>query len=77
MQGNMQRAQQQQLQQLQQLQQGGLPVQGNGANIGVTQRTAYTNTGISQPNVYNYYGALPEKQLNFIPITTDFSAFGR
>ena len=74
MQGNMQRAQQQQLQQLQQ---GGLPVQGNGANIGVTQRTAYTNTGISQPNVYNYYGALPEKQLNFIPITTDFSAFGR
>ena len=70
MQGNMQRAQQQQLQ-------GGLPVQGNGANIGVTQRTAYTNTGISQPNVYNYYGALPEKQLNFIPITTDFSAFGR
>ena len=71
MQGNMQRAQQQQLQQ------GGLPVQGNGANIGVTQRTAYTNTGISQPNVYNYYGALPEKQLNFIPITTDFSAFGR
>ena len=48
-----------------------------GANIGVTQRTAYTDNGRQQPDVYNYYGALPEKQLNFIPLTSDFSAFGR
>ena len=48
-----------------------------GANIGVTQRTAYTDNGAQQPDVYNYYGALPEKQLNFIPLTSDFSAFGR
>lgn len=26
---------------------------------------------------YNYYGAIPEKSSNFIPITTDFSAFGK
>ena len=26
---------------------------------------------------YNYYGAIPEKRSNFIPITSDFSAFGK
>ena len=26
---------------------------------------------------YNYYGAIPEKRSNFIPITADFSAFGK
>ena len=26
---------------------------------------------------YNYYGAIPEKRSNFMPITADFSAFGK
>lgn len=29
------------------------------------------------PDNYNYNGALTEKGGNFIPVTTDFSAFGR
>jgi len=34
------------------------------------------NTGNS-PDTYSYYGALPSKGGNFIPVTADFSAFGR
>ena len=49
----------------------------SGSNIGVTQRTAYTNTGNQPSNVYNYYGALPNKETRYVPLTTDFSAFGR
>jgi len=49
----------------------------SGSNIGVTQRTAYTNTGNQPSNVYNYYGALPNKESRYVPLTTDFSAFGR
>lgn len=52
-------------------------VTNTGSNIGVTQRTAYSNTGNQPSNIYNYYGALPNKETRYVPITTDFSAFGR
>lgn len=52
-------------------------VTNTGSNIGVTQRTAYSNTGSQPSNIYNYYGALPNKETRYVPITSDFSAFGR
>ena len=36
--------------------------------------TSYGGSGATN---YNYYGALPSKSSNFIPITTDFSSFGK
>ena len=36
--------------------------------------TSYGGSGATN---YNYYGALPTKSSNFIPITTDFSSFGK
>jgi len=36
--------------------------------------TSYGGSGATN---YNYYGALPSKSSNFIPITSDFSSFGK
>ena len=36
--------------------------------------TSYGGSGATN---YNYYGALPTKSSNFIPITSDFSSFGK
>uniref|UniRef100_A0A6C0KEW0 Uncharacterized protein n=1 Tax=viral metagenome TaxID=1070528 RepID=A0A6C0KEW0_9ZZZZ len=45
----------------------------NGAQIG--QPTYGTQT--RNADIYSYYGALPSKSSNFMPITADFSSFGR
>ena len=45
-------------------------------NVGSNRGAGYQS---NKPGVdyYSYYGALPSKGGNFIPITTDFSAFGK
>jgi hypothetical protein len=56
-----------------------------GATYGYSPSTATSSVGqpVNQrqtiPGIdpYSYYGALPPKGSNYIPITTDFSAFGR
>jgi hypothetical protein len=45
----------------------------NGGQIG--QPTYGTQT--RNADIYSYYGALPSKSSNFMPITADFSSFGR
>ena len=52
------------------------PTQINGKQT-ETQSYGSSSYGGSGATNYNYYGALPSKSSNFIPITTDFSSFGK
>jgi len=55
----------------------------SGSNTAMEYRPGSNNTGVSTfPNAspkdpYSYNGALQSKGSNFIPVTTDFSRFGR
>ena len=59
---------------------------GSGAGVGAGVEGSYGTSGassgapgFSQGNApidnYSYYGALPEKGADYMPVTTDFSAF--
>lgn len=49
-------------------------VQGQYTNNGQVSKYGTQTTGADN---YSYYGALPQKSSNFMPITADFSAFGK
>jgi len=46
-------------------------------NYGVQYGQPTYGTQTRNADIYSYYGALPSKSSNFMPITADFSSFGR
>jgi hypothetical protein len=51
---------------------------GTGTGTGNNQRSTYYGTQNQYSDQYSYYGQLPAKSgSNYMPITTDFSAFGK
>jgi hypothetical protein len=45
----------------------------NGAQVGQPKYGTQTTNA----DIYSYYGALPSRSSNFMPITADFSSFGK
>jgi hypothetical protein len=44
---------------------------------GTSEPVSKYGTQTTGADNYSYYGALPQKSSNFMPITADFSAFGK
>lgn len=52
-------------------------IQGGQPQYGYNAQTSKYGTQTTGADNYSYYGALPQKSSNFMPITADFSAFGK
>lgn len=53
------------------------PGQPGQSQYGYNAQTSKYGTQTTGADNYSYYGALPQKSSNFMPITADFSAFGK
>ena len=52
-------------------------IQPGQSQYGYNAQTSKYGTQTTGADNYSYYGALPQKSSNFMPITADFSAFGK